>query len=71
MTFLAAESQSNAVKVSEATDGKIDVLANNAATNHFMPMLDEDLQAVRDLFEVNTIAPMAITQAFAPLLIKV
>lgn len=35
-----------------------------------MPVLDEDLDAVRDTFEVNYMGPLAVTQAFAPLLMK-
>ncbi|KAF2274906.1 NAD(P)-binding protein [Westerdykella ornata] len=39
-----AEHIQSAVKtVSEATGGKLDHLINNAARNHFMPILDEDL----------------------------
>jgi NAD(P)-dependent dehydrogenase (short-subunit alcohol dehydrogenase family) len=36
----------------------------------FSPALDTDLNAMRRVLEVNTIAPLAVTQAFAPLLIK-
>jgi 1-acylglycerone phosphate reductase len=62
----------NAVKVvTEATGGQLDYLVNNAARNHFMPVLDEDLDEVRKLYEVNFYGPLAMTQAFAPLLIKV
>lgn len=60
-----------AEQVANATGGKLDVLINNAATNNFMPLLDENLESIRGLFEVNFIGPIAITQAFAPLLIKV
>lgn len=35
-----------------------------------MPILDEDLDTVRNLFEINLVAPISLTQAFAPLLIK-
>ncbi|KAK8040177.1 hydroxybutyrate dehydrogenase [Apiospora rasikravindrae] len=48
----------------------LDILVNNAAQPHFMPLLDEDLDKVRDTFEVNYMAPLAVTQAFAPLLLK-
>ncbi|KAF1951582.1 NAD(P)-binding protein [Byssothecium circinans] len=56
--------------VTKATDGKLDHLINNAARNHFMPILDAEVDAVRDLFETNYFAPLSVTQAFAPLLIK-
>lgn len=57
--------------VSKATNGKLDHLINNAGRNHFMPVLDVDLDVVRALFETNYLAPISVTQAFAPLLIKV
>lgn len=60
-----------AVKVvSEKTGGTLDYLINNAGRNHFMPILDEDLNKTRAIFETNVWGPVAITQAFAPLLIK-
>ncbi|KAF2474019.1 NAD(P)-binding protein [Lindgomyces ingoldianus] len=69
-TTQAADVQAALETVTKATSGKLDVLINNAARNHFMPVLDDDLDEVRKLYEVNFIAPLAITQAFAPLLIK-
>ncbi|KAK8085986.1 hypothetical protein PG994_000960 [Apiospora phragmitis] len=59
-----------AVVERQAGDRGLDILVNNAARNRFMPVLDEDLDAVRDTFEVNYVGPLAVTQAFAPLLIK-
>jgi short-subunit dehydrogenase len=35
-----------------------------------MPILDEDIEAVKAMFDIHVFAPMAITQAFAPLVIK-
>ncbi|KAI0853764.1 hypothetical protein F5Y00DRAFT_257065 [Daldinia vernicosa] len=56
--------------VSRKTGGTLNYLISNAGHNHFMPILDEDLDTVRNLFDINSIAPLALTQAFAPLLIK-
>lgn len=56
--------------VSKETGGTLNYLISNAARNHFMPILDEDLETVRKLFETNLMGPLALTQAFAPLLIK-
>lgn len=56
--------------VTKETGGTLNYLVNNAGRNHFMPILDENLDVVRDLFEVNFYGPLAVTQAFAPLLIK-
>ncbi|KAF1993271.1 NAD(P)-binding protein [Amniculicola lignicola CBS 123094] len=56
--------------VAKATGGNLDHLINNAARNHFMPVLDVQIDAVRDLFETNYFGTLAVTQAFAPLLVK-
>ncbi|KAI0411428.1 hypothetical protein F5X98DRAFT_357197 [Xylaria grammica] len=56
--------------VAKHTGGTLDCVVSNAGRNHFMPILDEDLDVVRRLFEINFIGPIALTQAFAPLLIK-
>ncbi|KAI0835112.1 putative hydroxybutyrate dehydrogenase [Hypoxylon sp. FL0890] len=56
--------------VTKHTGGTLNYLVSNAGRNHFMPILDEDLDKVRDLFEINFYGPLALTQAFAPLLIK-
>lgn len=67
----AADIKAAVETVTKATDGKLDHLINNAAKNHFMPVLDVEVDAVRDLFESNYFGPLSVTQAFAPLLIKV
>ena len=56
--------------VRDQTGGTLDYLINNAGRNHFMPILDEDLNATRAIFDTNVWGPVAVTQAFAPLLIK-
>ncbi|KAJ5089663.1 hypothetical protein N7532_008347 [Penicillium argentinense] len=56
--------------VSSQTDGRLSCLVNNAARNHFMPFLDDDIDAAKRMFETNVWAPLAVTQAFAPLLIE-
>ncbi|KAJ0120057.1 hypothetical protein J7T55_000910 [Diaporthe amygdali] len=56
--------------VTKQTGGTLNYLISNAGRNHFMTILDEDLDVVRNLFEVNFYGPLAVTQAFAPLLIK-
>ncbi|KAK9368620.1 NAD(P)-binding protein [Lipomyces kononenkoae] len=59
-----------AVKEFTGGTGTLDYLINNAARIHFMPILDEDLDTLRELFDTNVWGPLAITQAFAPLLIN-
>ncbi|KAI1120276.1 hypothetical protein F5Y10DRAFT_273231 [Nemania abortiva] len=59
-----------AVSQHPETNGTLDCLISNAGRNHFMPILDENLDTVRGLFEINFLGPIALTQAFAPFLIK-
>ncbi|KAJ2985552.1 hypothetical protein NUW58_g5465 [Xylaria curta] len=56
--------------VSKHTGGTLDCLISNAGRNHFMPILDENLDTVRGLFEINFLGPIALTHAFAPLLLQ-
>lgn len=50
--------------------GGLDVLVNNAGVGLVMPLLDTPLDQGKKLFDVNVWAMLALTQAFAPLLIK-
>lgn len=63
------ESIQAAVDVIEAQDGQLDILVNNAGVGGRAPLLDVDMDRLRSLFEVNTFAPLAVTQAFADLLV--
>jgi NAD(P)-dependent dehydrogenase (short-subunit alcohol dehydrogenase family) len=59
------------VALIEAAHGRLDLLVNNAGTlgpTPLPPTADADLAAVRDTFETNTIAPLALTQLALPLL---
>ncbi|KAI1370763.1 hypothetical protein F4677DRAFT_457603 [Hypoxylon crocopeplum] len=56
--------------VNKQTGGTLNYFISNAGRNHFMPILDEDQDKVRGLFEINFFGPIALTQAFSPLLIK-
>jgi 1-acylglycerone phosphate reductase len=56
--------------VAEKTGGALDYLVNNAGHNHFMPILDENIEETKDLFNTNVWGPLAVTQAFSPLVIK-
>ncbi|KAL4779972.1 hypothetical protein BJX76DRAFT_364796 [Aspergillus varians] len=60
----------NAVTAHPVSSGTLDHLINNAGQSRFMPILDEDLEAARNLYDTNVWGPVAVTQAFAPLLIK-
>ena len=62
--------KSAVAKISALTEGTLDALVNNAGAGYSMPILDLDLQRLRDVFELNTFSNIAIIQAFAPLLVR-
>ncbi|KAF2661158.1 putative hydroxybutyrate dehydrogenase [Lophiostoma macrostomum CBS 122681] len=59
-----------AASVAEKTGGTLDYLVNNAGHNHFMPILDENIEVTKELFDINVWGPLAVTQAFSPLIIQ-
>lgn len=65
-----AEIRAAAEAVSAETGGELKFLVNCAARNHFMPLLDQDIESSRAIFETNVWGQLAVTQAFAPLLTK-
>jgi 1-acylglycerone phosphate reductase len=56
--------------VKKETGGSLDFLVNNAAQARYMPMLDEDIEQAKELFELNVWSQLRMVQAFAPLLIE-
>ena len=48
----------------------LDILVNNAGGGLNMPISDLDISQARNLFDLNVWAPVAVTQAFLPLLLK-
>lgn len=50
-------------------DSSLDILVNNAGGGYQAPLLDADLDEARRLFDVNVWGVLAVTQAFAPLLV--
>jgi len=57
--------------VKAETHGRgLDVLINNAGHGKIGPLVEVDLSAGRELFEVNYWGMLSMTQAFAPLLIR-
>lgn len=66
----ATDIQAAKTAVSEETGGSLSYLINCAARNHFMPLLDENIEDAKLIHETNIWGPLAVTQAFAPLLIK-
>lgn len=55
--------------VKSANNGRLDYLVNNAGLFHVMPVLDTDIENAKKVFEVNFWGMLAVTQAFAPLVI--
>jgi 1-acylglycerone phosphate reductase len=56
--------------VTKETGGRLDVLVNNSGQNLVMPALDTSIEDGRKLFDLNFFAPLAVLQAFAPLLVE-
>ncbi|KIA75896.1 short-chain dehydrogenase [Aspergillus ustus] len=56
--------------VSAATGGRLDYLVNNAGRNRYMPILDEDLDVARAVFETNVWGAVAVIQGFRELVIS-
>ena len=56
--------------VAKRTGGSLDVLVNNAGVEFNSPLLDTDVAEAKRLYEVNVWGPLAMVQAFAPLLIR-
>lgn len=59
-----------AAVVRATTDGQLDILINNAGVNHVQPFLDTSMEDMRKVFDINVFGMIAVTQAFAPLLIS-
>ena len=71
LDVLSAESLAAAVKsVKEHTGGELHILVNNSGGMLLSPLLDVKLEEGRKLFDLNVFAPVAVVQAFAPMLIK-
>ncbi|KAJ8128015.1 hypothetical protein O1611_g5622 [Lasiodiplodia mahajangana] len=71
LDVLSADSIADAVgSVTKETDGRLDILINNSGQNLVMPALDTTIEQGRKLFDLNFFAPLAMMQAFIPLLVK-
>ncbi|KAF2656417.1 NAD(P)-binding protein [Lophiostoma macrostomum CBS 122681] len=71
LDVLVPEHTKSAVEaVTKETGGKLDYLVNMAGIGQFSPLLDENLDDVKRLFDIHVFAPLANTQAFSPLLIE-
>ncbi|TGO63214.1 hypothetical protein BCON_0014g00030 [Botryotinia convoluta] len=50
--------------------GSLDILINNAGRNHFLPVLDIDLDEAKKIYDINVWGPLMLIQKFAPLVIS-
>lgn len=55
--------------VKKETGGTLDYLVNNAGQVRYRPVLDENIEDAKELFDVNVWSVIRVVQAFAPLLI--
>lgn len=71
LDVLSSESIAAAVEsVSTKTGGRLDILINNSAGGWITPALDVSIEEGKKLFDLNFWAPLAMLQAFSPLLIE-
>lgn len=55
--------------VTELTNGRLDILYNNAGRNYTVPALDFDTAELQEVFQANVFSVMQMCKAFTPLLI--
>lgn len=67
----SADSISAAMQtVKNKTGGRLTYLINNSGTQYLSPILDTDINMAKDMFDVNIWGVLAVTKAFAPLVIE-
>lgn len=57
--------------VKAKTGGALNYLVNNSGSQYVIPTLDLDIEQAKKMFDVNVWGVIAVTQAFAPLIIAV
>jgi 1-acylglycerone phosphate reductase len=71
LDVLSAESiEACVASVADLTGGSLDILVNNSGAGYNMPLSDTDIAEARKCFDLNVWAPLAVTQAFLPLLLE-
>lgn len=67
----SSSSIATAVKIVQSTnDGKLKHLVNNSGVGMVMPLLDVDVEDAKKVFDVNLWGVLAVTKAFAPLVVQ-
>jgi 1-acylglycerone phosphate reductase len=56
--------------VRKETGGSLNYLLNCAARNHYMPVLDENIDDAKKLYDINVWGPLALMKAFSPLVVE-
>lgn len=56
--------------ITEQTNGTLDYLVNNAARIHYSPVLDQDIEEQKRMWDTNVCGPTRVVQAFSPLILK-
>ena len=56
--------------ISRRTGGRLNILVNMAGVEIQSPLLDVDMAEAKEVFETNVWGPLAMVQAFAPLLVE-
>lgn len=57
-------------QLSEVTNGRLDMLINNAGAGYNMPVVDIDLTKSKEVFDLNVFSLITVTRACLPLLLK-
>lgn len=76
VTYLPLELTSNdsmrqlRLRVTEITNGKLDILYNNAGRNYTVPALDIETSELQETFQANLFSVMHMCKEFTPLLIE-
>lgn len=65
----ASQITSCVAHVQRATGGQLDILVNNAGTAIFGPLVHASIEEGKAAYDVNVWGPLAVSQAFAPLLV--
>ncbi|KAH8924859.1 NAD(P)-binding protein [Atractiella rhizophila] len=65
----SCETAVKAILEDERSGGKIDILINNAAVAHFVPILDSTVEEMEQLFAANLFGVMRMTKLVAPAMV--
>jgi len=70
LDVLSEKSIIEAVAEVNKKEGRIDLLINNAGINVYGPLIEQDLNEVKNLFDTNVFGMLAVSKHVAPIMIK-